>query len=142
MASFDRSYTEALEKEVERFNKEFEKQISALVTDSYGQNAEQALDIIEEESQKLVPEDTGRTRDSFYRRVEFNENSMELVFGYDENNQIPYLPFIYVNGYLAEGGGEGPRDVSVFRKEGAEPYWLDKAVLRNKDKIVNKLSKG
>lgn len=141
--AFDESYSKALMKEVERFNKEFEKQISELVTGTMGQNADKALDLIEQESQALVPEDTRRTRNSFYRRVEFGDSTIELVFGYDENNQIDYLPFIYVNGYQASSaGGEGPRDGSPFRKEGAEPYWLDKAVLRNKDKITKILSKG
>lgn len=86
---------------------------------------ERALDVIEAESQRLVPEDTGRTRRSWYRNVYKDSDTWVAEFGYDKENKIEYIPIIYWN----------TRGVN-FRKEGAEQEWLAKAILNKQSQVV------
>ena len=99
------------------FSRYFADRLERFSAPRIAERMEQALDIIEKQSQIYVPEDTGATKRSFYRRVVTRGESVEAQFGYSENGEIYYLQYIY-----------NPRQQVVFRKATAIPKWLDVAV--------------
>lgn len=100
------AWTQMIQEELETYDKT-----------NMEKKAEKALDILEELSQKYVPEDTKALRNSWFRRVEVKDGTVELVFGYDEDNQLDYAWFVYIN----------PLG-NVFKKPGARDKWLEHAL--------------
>lgn len=105
------------------FEKQLKSQLNA-VEDNLYEQATKALDLVEETSQRLVPIDTGRTHQSFFRYVEIDGDTMKLVAGYDEKGELKYVPFIH----------ENPAGL-VWQREGAESQFLQKGFLNNEEEI-------
>lgn len=116
---------------LDKFIKDLQTQIDDQYIKGSKQNMEDAIDVIEERSQELVPEDTGATKRSWFRYVEVDSSQITGTFGYDENGQLDYVPLIYVN----------PFDFN-WHKEGAEDYWLQKAIAEKNNEILKQLSKN
>lgn len=114
-----------------RFTSQINNQLDEWLGERMKGRMERMLDVIEAESQRLVPERTGRTRNSWYRRVVIREGEVVAEFGYDESNTISYLQLIY----------ENPRGI-VFRKEGAEDRWLARALENKRQEILATLIGG
>lgn len=93
------------------------------------EKAEKALEVIEKKSQEYVPEDTGRLKGSWFSRVEVRGGEVEMIFGYDENNQLDYAWFVYIN----------PTGM-VFQKEGARDHWLEEALQEVMPEVLQILS--
>ena len=96
---------------------------------NYNNQAINALEKLGEEIGELaepyVPEDTGRTLDSYYAKIIEDNGRLRLDYGYDlsltspadygQTSSLNYLPLIYA------GFGDNSY---TFRKPTARPYWL------------------
>lgn len=113
---FDKSTTN-------KFRKQMEQQFGDIEDDIEGR-LDKAASIVKAQSDEYVPEDTLRTKHSWYYDIEKSDGQMKLTFGYDRNNQIDYLPLIYLNPYNMR-----------FRKPGARSMWLHHAVADTKRQV-------
>lgn len=131
MAKVHSEYGVFAQGQMDKFVKDLQNQIDEQYLKGTEQNMEDAIDVIEQRSQELVPEDTGATKRSWFRYVESDQGTITGTFGYDENGELDYVPLIYVN----------PFDFN-WQKEGAEDYWLQKAVAEKNNEIIQQLSKN
>lgn len=132
MARSARDYVNFGDSDLKRWKKNLMDQFENIEGD-LERKLTDAGQVIKKVSDEYVPEDTRRTKDSWYDRIEAGDGFIRLVFGYDENNQIDYLPLIYLN----------PDNNINFRKAGAKSMWLDHAVADTKsqvDKIITSKS--
>lgn len=83
-----------------------------------------AMQIIKQTSQEIVPYDTGATHNSWYSRTQTQKGEVVATFGYDENNQVEYLLEIYEN---VRG--------QVFKNQ-KQDRWLHKAIERNQNRLI------
>ena len=117
--------------DIKKFTTELEKQIGTLSGD-VATRMDEALDIVEETAQRLVPEDTQATRNSFFRRVEKGEGYVKGIAGYNEDGSLDYVGIIH----------ENPNGrIQQWQKAGAEDRFLAKAFERNID-VIKKTLEG
>lgn len=126
MARSARDYVDFGDSDLKRWRKNLEKQFEEMEGDLQ-KKLEDAGAAIKKVSDEYVPEDTLETKNSWYERVEAGDGYIRLVFGYDEHNQIDYLPLIYLN----------PENKINFRKTGAKSMWLDHAVADTRKQVDN-----
>lgn len=130
MAKVHENYQVWAQGRLDKFVKELQDQIDDQYVKGTEQNMEDAITVIEERSQELVPEDTGATKRSWFRYVESTQGTITGTFGYDENGKLDYVPLIYVS------------DGTNWQKEGASSHWLDTAMHEKNNLIIKELSKN
>ena len=113
--------------------KAFAKELQSMLpsAESIAEKMEEALDKVEETAMELVPEDTGATKKSFFRRVEIKDGVVTGTAGFNEGNELGYVGLIH-EGYFSK---------EQFKKPSAEPFFLSKAFTRNRDEINRILQK-
>ena len=88
---------------------------------------EKALDILFATSDELVPYDTGDTFRSKWREYVRVGNKLGADFGYDREQQIPYIGLIYLGVY--DSGDE------IRFRNGKVARWLERAYEIEKSRI-------
>jgi len=89
-------------------------------SENIGSKARQIVDLIFDKSQIYVPEDTGATKNSWFEEIEIDKSGVLIIFGYDKNNELEYLPLIHAGFTTA-----GPIN---FRKKTAKPRFFARAI--------------
>jgi hypothetical protein len=79
---------------VEKWTKDIEKQLKDYKGD-LKRKLEKVLDVVEEVSQRLVPERTGATKQSFYREVVEEDGKIIARAGYDRDGHLEYVVYIH-----------------------------------------------
>lgn len=130
MAGIHSDYGVFSQQVLDKFVDQLQNEIDAKYIKGTEQNMRDAIKVIEDRSQELVPEDTGRTRRSWFDEIKIEGGQITGTFGYDKAGVIDYIPLIYVN----------PFDFN-WQKEGAQDYWLDKAVTEKTPEVLEELSK-
>lgn len=134
MAKFDETYRMMYDDEMERFAKDIKTHLENFSAQGLADDMDNILDGIRESHDRLVPEYTEATKDSWYQDVTVDGDDIKGTFGNDREGQLDYVPFIYI--------GQHPKGGPInFRKEGAVPFWLEVALDENVDTINRKLSK-
>lgn len=131
--SFDSKYKMASEESLRNFTKQFSDKLRAYTAEGLSDTMDEILDLVHESADKYVPEDTKRTKKSWFQRVSIEDGKVVGYFGHDEEGQYDYIPFIYL--------GVNPAGEPInFRKAGARPFWLQPALDENLNDIQRKLS--
>lgn len=137
MAKIDPKWRVMANANIEGWVKELNSYVSEYQSTSKGmmKRINNAINIIEEQSNIFVPVDTGDTKRSWYRDVEVKDDEIVGIFGYDKNNTIPYLGLIYMNPY---------RRVFQTKKGAIDPQekWLEAAYIKRKKDIEFELRRG
>lgn len=99
---------------VEAFVKDVQRQLDNRVI-TLEKDLERVLDVVEEVSQRLIPEDTQKARGSFFREVKREGDKIVARAGYGRDEDVPYL--VYIHEFTPKNG---------FQKPGAEIRFLAK----------------
>lgn len=132
--SVDRRFEIDHQNTLGKFSEDLAKQLKAFTAEEMVGAMEDFMEGVKSSMEVYVPERTLRTKKSWYSEVQTNDGILTIDFGHDKNNELDYVPFIYM-GLNPEG-----EDIS-FRKATATPYWLDVAVEENLPKLNSKMSK-
>lgn len=80
--------------DIDKFIKQLKKPV-----DDYKNSIEVSLreseKLIETESKRMIPYDSGAGYASYFSRIEKGRNSFNLTVGYDESGSLPYLALIH-----------------------------------------------
>lgn len=123
MAKRRRAYTK---KDISNWSKKLSRQVDE-ITEETKDNLEKGIEVIMNRSQELVPEDTGRTKDSAYTIIQEEKGRLVARFGYDLDSQVPYITYIYY-------------EPKMWKKNGASHLWLDFAFQEKKEEAYNIIS--
>lgn len=134
MAQVHPSYRVMAQSEIKKWTDSIEDMLSPYTSEGIEEKLEESMDIIEERSLELVPEDTRATRDSWFREIEKSGNEVIARFGYDKEGRLDYVPLIHEVFPGLEGG--------TWQKEGASTHFLSKPIQENELKIARILSRG
>lgn len=121
------------QKEIDKWTRSIEKMIDPYTSEGIEKKLEEAVDIIEERSLELVPEDTGATRNSWFREIERRNDEVVALFGYDREGRLEYVPLIHETFPGREGG--------TWQKEGASTHFLSKPIQDNELRIARIISR-
>lgn len=114
------SYKTLMDKDIDKFIDELNDYLDDYTSETIGKKAQEIVDEIFKKSQTYVPEDTGRTKESWFQEIEIDKSGVLVLFGYDKNGEIEYLPLIHA-GFTKNG-------TMNFKKPSARPRFFARAI--------------
>ncbi len=134
MPKIDPFFKKGSQASIDKWVAELNKQIQPFTKEGMVERLQQAMDLIGKAADKYVPHDTGRTRRSWFTKIETTSDGIVGLFGYDEAGVLTYVPLIYLNpdGKITFRTGNNPL---------AQDHWLDEGYLEVKDEVIALLSK-
>lgn len=114
------NYKTMMTGDIDRLLDTMNKYLDNYSSENIGDKARKIVDMIFEKSQLYVPEDTGATKNSWFEEIEIDKSGVLIIFGYDKDNQLEYLPLIHA-GFNSAGAIN-------FKKRTAKPRFFARAI--------------